>query len=124
VKRSILNLAVVSLLIPHFATAAPEAVGVPRRALTEAEVIELIANMDCIDPAQRANTVSEVEALAIATQAVTVSDTWSIEGATFKATRDECGWDVLVIRQSPGPGDHRSLRINAKGKVLAYVRGL
>ena len=124
-KGSILTiLAVVSLLMPQFAVAAPEAVGLPRRALTEAETIDLIANMDCIDPVQRGNSVSEAEALAIARQAVSVSGTWPIDGATLKAARDECGWDVLVILPSPGPGDHRSVRINAKGKVLVYVRGL
>jgi len=50
--------------------------------------------MNRIDPAQRGNEVSEAEALVIARQAVSMSDTWPIEGATFKASRDECGWFV------------------------------
>ena len=111
----------ICLLPPHVVFA--DAVGLPRRALTEAETIELIANMNCIDPAQRGNNLSEGEALNIAREAVSASDTWPIAGATLKATRDECGWDVLVVRPSPGPGDYRSIRVNAKGKVLVYVRG-
>ena len=122
-KRSVAEILIaISFLAPHVASS--DAVGLLRRALTEAETVELIANMDCVDHTQRGNKISEGEALDIARQAVALSDTWSSADATFKATRDECGWDVLVVRPSSGPGEHRLVRINAQGKVLNYARGL
>ena len=117
-------LAVASMAMLQVAMARPEAVGLPRRALTEVELIEFVANTDCIDPAQRVNKVSEVEALAIARKAVSASDTFSLKGTDFGATRDDCGWWVYVMLPSPGPGAHRSVRIDGNGRVLAYVRGL
>lgn len=93
-------------------------------ARTDAENIELIRNMECIEPSQRGNQLTEGEALAIARGAIAENDTWPIGSSTFRTKRDDCGWDVLVVRESPGPGDHRFVRINAQGKVLAYVRGM
>ena len=123
-NRGIAKLAMAIAVLTPQHLAAADAVGLPRRALTEAEMIELNANMDCVDSAQRGNNVTETEALEIARQAVLISDTWPIASATFKASRDECGWDVLVTRSSAGPGGHRSIRINTRGKVLVYGRGL
>ena len=124
-KPSIAKLfAAAALVIAQEANGAPEAVGVPRRTLTDAEVEELLANMDCVDSAQRGNQLSEAEALSIARRAISISDARSTENSTFNASRDECGWFVEMTWQSPGPGDHRSIRINGAGRVLAYVRGL
>jgi hypothetical protein len=121
--RSINSIALLLLLqVP--AAALADAVGLPRRALTEAEVVELSANMDCSSAAQRGNNLTRAKALEIARQAVSVSETWSVDSAILTATRDECGWDVHVALPNPGPGDYRRLRINAKGRVLVYVRGL
>ena len=114
-----------SLLAWQAATAAPEAVGLPRRVLTDDALIDLLANTQCTDPEQRGNVLSEAQALAIARHAISVNETWSFdEGATFKGSRDECGWFVFVTRPNPGPGDHRLVRINREGKVLTYARGL
>ena len=66
--------------------------------------------------------LDETTAIAIARQAVSTNDTW-VARARFSAERDGSGWSVSVVRWPPELGGHRSVKIDANGKVTAYYRG-
>ena len=66
--------------------------------------------------------LDEAAVIRIAEQAVQANDTWA-DRAEYSAMKDGDEWIVLVWRIPKVPGGHRSVRIDAAGKVIDYTRG-
>src|SRR4051794_5541307 len=92
-------------------------------------IILLAVVVGCASTSETHNTpvsggLDEAKVLAIARAAVATNDTW-VDRTEFETPKrqPDGSWSVLVWRRPATPGGHRSITIDAKGRVTDYVRG-